>query len=69
MKKHWIGNTLDHNLVNPKQLSNYGIPVQDSLMSESPLAITTKDGEFSMELSMEETIAFSNTHLPSDKQI
>ena len=48
----WMGNTLDHPLVNPNQLRHYGNQVQDNLMSESPLSIITEDGEFITEPSM-----------------
>ena len=48
----WMGNTLDHPLVNPNQPHHYGNQVQDNLMSESPLSIITEDGEFILEPSM-----------------
>ena len=65
----WMGDTLDHTLVNINQLRHYGTRVQDNLMSEITLSIITKYGEFSMELTMEVTIVYSKTHTPSDKQL
>ena len=64
-----MGDTLDHTLFNPNQLRHYGTRVQDNPISESPLSIIAQDGEFSMELSTEGTILFSNTHTPSDKNL
>ena len=67
-KALWMGNTLYHTLVNPNQLLHYRTRVQDNSMSESPLSIITEDGEFSMEISMEGSMVFSNTHTRSYKQ-
>ena len=53
---------LDQTLFNPNQLHHYGTKVQDSPMSESNLSIKPEHGGFSMELSMEGTIAFANTY-------
>ena len=61
--------TLDHTCINPNQLRHYVDRVQDKPISESTLSLITEYGEFIMELSMEETIVFSNTHTPSDKQL
>ena len=51
-----MGNILDHTLVNPNQIRNYGTQVQDNPMSESTLYIITEDGSFNIELSMERNI-------------
>ena len=40
----FMGDTLDHTLVNPNQLYHYGNRVQDNSMSEIPLSIITEDG-------------------------
>ena len=64
-----MGDTLDHTLVNPNQLPHYGTRFQDNPMSESPIYIITEDYRFSMEISMEVTVVFANTHTPSDNQL
>ena len=64
-----MGNRLYHTLVNPNKLRHYGTQVQDNPISESSLYIATEYGEFSMDLSMEESILFNNTHTPSDKKL
>ena len=37
----WMGNKLDHTLVNPNQLRAYGVSVQDNPFDAKPLSITT----------------------------
>ena len=65
----WMGDTLYHTLVNPNKLRLYGTRFQDIPRSEIPLYIITEDGGFTMELSMEGNIVFSNTHTPFYKQL
>ena len=48
----WMGEMLDHTLVNINRLRHCGNRVQNNLMSKSPLSIITEDGEFSMGLSI-----------------
>ena len=57
-----MGNTLYHTLVNPNQLRNYGTQVQYNQMSKIPLYIITEDGEFRMDIAIEATTVFANTH-------
>ena len=45
----WMGDTLDHTLVNPNQLRHYGITVQDNPACDKPLYFMTESSEFSME--------------------
>jgi len=65
----WMGDSMDTTLVNPNQLRHYGTQVQDNPMSEFPLSIITEDNEFSMELMMQGTIIYADTHTPSDKEL
>lgn len=65
----WMGDSMDHSLVNPNQLRHYGTEVQDNPMSNYPLSIQTEDKEFCMELMMEGTIIYANTHSPSEEEL
>ena len=65
----WMGDTMDHSLVNPNQLRHFGIQVQDDPMSQVPLSIKTEDNEFCMQLSMKGTIIFAETHSPTDQEL
>ena len=60
---------LDNTLVNTNQLRNYGTWFQDNPISESSLPIRTENGEFIMELLLEGTIVFDNTHTPYNKKL
>ena len=57
-----MGDVLDPTLVNPNQLRHFGVDVQDNPMSSRPLSIITEDNEFCMELAIEGTIVFAETH-------
>ena len=65
----WMGDTLDHTLVNPNQLRHYGITVQDNPACDKPLYFMTEDSEFSMELKRKGTIIYSDTFTPSAKEL
>ena len=65
----WMGDSLDHTLVNPNQLRHYGTELQDNPMSDRPLSIITEDGEFCIELMMAGTIIYMNTFTPSQKEL
>ena len=62
----WMGDTMNHTLLNPNQLRHYGTKVQDNPTLSHPLSIITEDNEFSMELSMKGTIVYADTYSPSD---
>jgi len=65
----WMGDSLDHTLINPNQLRHYGTDVQDNPMSNRPLSILTEDGEFCMELMLEGTIIYMDTFTPSQREL
>lgn len=56
----WMPN-LDHSLINPNQLRDYGVQVQDNPYDMDPMTISTQDGEFTACLqSTGATIFFSS---------
>ena len=65
----WMGDHMDHSLINPNQLRHHGVRVQDDPTSEYPLSLVTEDNEFCMELAMEGTIVYADTHAPSDDDL
>jgi hypothetical protein len=65
----WMGDSMDHSLINPNQLRHFGTRVQDDPTSSYPLSVITEDNEFCMELSMEGTIVYANTHSPSEYEL
>ena len=65
----WMGDHLDHTLINPNQLRSFGTKVQDDPTSAFPLSIISEDNEFCMELTMNGTIVTANTHSPSANEL
>jgi hypothetical protein len=60
---------MDHTLLNPNQLRHHGVRVQDDPTSPYPLSIITEKNDFSMELSMDGTIVYAETHAPSERYL
>ena len=63
----WMGNKLDHTLVNPNQLRAYGVSVQDNPFDTKLLSITTDDA--SVELYSEGTIICGDTRTPTESKL
>ena len=61
----WMGETMDHILVNPNQLRAYGMTVQDNPFTEAPIFISTEDHEFMILLSSKGTILGVTTRNPT----
>ena len=60
---------MDHSLVNPNQLRQYGTKVQDNPVSYRALSIITENNDFCMKLAMAGTVVYADTFTPSDKEI
>ena len=65
----WMGEMMDHTLINPNQLRYYGIHVQDNPMSHEPLSLMTEDAAFCMQLQMTGTIVCADTFTPSEEDL
>ena len=65
----WMGDTMDHTLINPNQLRHFGTQVQDNPMADQPLSIITEDNEFCMEMAMAGTICSVDTFAPSEREL
>ena len=63
----WMGNKLDHTLVNPNQVWAYGVSIQDNPFDTKPLSITTDDA--SVELYSEGTIICGDTRMPTESEL
>ena len=63
----WMGDKLDHTLVNPNQLRAYGVSVQDNPFDAKPLSITTDDA--SVELYSEGTLICGDTLTPTESEL
>ena len=63
----WMGDKLDHTLVNPNQLQAYGVSVQDNPFDTKPLSITTDD--VSVNLYSEGMIICGDTRMPTESKL
>ena len=63
----WMGDKLDHTLVNPNQLRAYGVSVQDNPFDTKPLPITTND--VSVKSYSEGTIICGDTRTPTESEL
>ena len=64
----WMGNTLQHTLVNPNQLRAYGTTVQDNPFAPTPLKFEPPNGP-TIPLTTLGTIIYCNTRAPSDREL
>ena len=63
----WMGDKLDHTLVSPNQLRDYGVSIQDNPFDTKPLSITTDDA--SVKLYSEGTIICGDTRMPTESKL
>ena len=64
----WMGNTLQHMLVNPNQLRVYSTTIQDNLFASSPLKFDPPTSP-TIPLTTMGTIIYCNTRAPSDHEL
>ena len=64
----WMGNTLQHTLVNPNQLQAYGTTLQDNPFASTPLKFEPPTGP-TIPLATLGTIIYCNTRAPSDREL
>ena len=64
-----MGESMDHTLVNPKQLHAYGMTFQDNPFAEASVFIATEDREFILPLSFKGTILGVATRTSTDKEL
>ena len=65
----WMGEAMDHTLVNPNQFFEYGMTVQDNPFAEAPILIPTEDCDFMLSLSSKGNILGVATRNPIEKDL
>ncbi len=65
----WMGDQMEHALVNPNQLRACGITVQDNPFSEAPIFIGTEGNEFVLPLKSKGTVLGVTTRIPTDQEL
>ena len=65
----WMGDKMDHSLINPNHLRLYSVTIQYNPVCDSPLYIMTEEGEFVLPLRMKGTNVMANTHMPTTEEL
>ena len=65
----WMGEQMNHSLVNPNQMRHYGITVQDNPFSSTQMHLQTEDAEFVLPLHSDGTTLFWDSRTPTDKEL
>ena len=65
----WMGDELNHSLINPNQLRHYGVTVQDNPFHGDEVHIATEDEELFIPLTSSGTTIFANTRTPTPKEL
>ena len=60
---------MDHTLVNPNQMRNFIIKVQDNPYDDSPLYLMTEDGDFALPLALQVTNIMADTRTPTEEEL
>ena len=63
----WMGDKLDHTMVNPNQLRAYGVDVQDNSFMSTPLTISDQD--YVISLYSQGTIICGDTRSPMEQEL
>ena len=64
----WMGNTLQHTLVNPNQLRAYSTTIQDNPFASTPLQFEPPTGP-TIPLATMGTNIYCHTHAPNDREL
>ena len=65
----WMGEVMEHSLVNPNELRHHGVDVQDNPFSKTEMHISTEDGDLILPLAAEETTIYFSLRTPTDKEL
>jgi hypothetical protein len=65
----WMGDQLDHSLLNPNQMRHHGITVQDNPYATTSLHITAPDDELTLPLQPDGTAIFLNSRTPTSFEL
>ena len=65
----WMGDHLDHSLLNPNQLRHYGIIVQDNPFDKTALHLASHHDEFMMPMQADGTTIYFDSRTPTDYEL
>ena len=65
----WMGDKMEHTLVNPNQLRSFGITVQDNAFINAPTYVSTEGNEFHFPLEFHGAILSAPTRTPTEHEL
>ena len=65
----WMGDVLEHSLLNPNQLRHYGVSVQDNPYADVEMHLETEDGGITIPMKAEGTTIYIPTRTPTDREL
>ena len=65
----WMGDHLQHSLLNPNQLRHHGIVVQDNPYADTSLHLTSFDDDFVLPMQSEGTTIFFDSRTPTNHEL
>ena len=65
----WMGDVLDHSLINPNQLRAHGINVQDNPYANTAMHIAAEQDEFALPMVADGTVIFFNSRTPTNHEL
>jgi hypothetical protein len=68
-KAIWMGDQMEHTLINPNQLRAYGITVQNNPFDPAPIFISTEDNEFTLTLNSKGMVIGVATRTPTNQEL
>jgi hypothetical protein len=65
----WMGEEVDHSLVNPNQLRHFGITVQDNPYCRTQMHLSTEDEDVVIPLMSDGTVIHFSSRTPTEKEL
>ncbi len=65
----WMGEVLEHSLINPNQLHHYGVLVQDNPFDAMEMHLEATDGDVVIPLQAQGTTISFATRTPTDREL
>ena len=65
----WMGDQMEHSLLNPNQLRYFEVTVQDNPFADAPLYISTENGEFVLPLEILGTNIVADTRTQTEREL
>ena len=65
----WMGDKMDHTLINPNQMCHFEFKVQDNPYDDAPLYLMKEYGNFVLPLAVQGTNIMADTCIPTEEEL